>query len=148
VLRIGREPVRGATLRVHADKAIVKIGRSVPDFELVESGSLEVAGRPAILMRFRLTQDGRSLEQTLVLVDPLQDPDRCVAVFNASGPPERSAEVREMLDAVLRSVRFRTGAAAHPGVLPASTEPSDTRARGSVPDAPSVPMPGYPVRKS
>ncbi len=145
LIRMAREPMRGTTLRLHADNVLMKLGKEVAGFELVESGLLEVAGRSAITMRFHLKGEAGTLEQILVMVDPMDDPDRGVATFNASGPEEQSGAIREMLGGLLRSVRFRDRHS-DPGTAPALAPPLPPIGRadpGMMGVVPTVPMPGY-----
>ena len=136
LLRAARDRMRPSdTLRSHADRVLMRMGSEAPGVTLQESRDVEVAGRPGVLMSFeRATETG--LEQHIVIVDPLDDPERRAWVFNMSGPGSESAAMREALGAVLRSAELTRR---HGGSQPpprAAFEPSP-------PLAHEIPIPGF-----
>ncbi len=138
---MAREVLQPAdTLRTHADRKLVQLGREAQRFALVESKELQVGGRPALLLRYRLSgQDGRRLEQTTVMVDPAHDPEHKVAVFVMIAAAEQAEQSHAVFADMLTSVRFSetTGMEAHPGAASPAA-----RRWPNEPPPPSLPMPG------
>ncbi len=141
-ITVMREPLRAAdTLRTHADRKLVQLGKDLARFELLESTDVELAGRPAVLLRFRFGPDGRErIEQTMVLVDPLDDPERVVVVVSTAAVLERVDETRVAFATTLRSLRFD-----QTPTLRVAPRPPEGPAPSIRPPL-SIPMPGFPRR--
>jgi hypothetical protein len=143
VLKVARAKMAPSdSLWTHAGHVIVNLAKEIPGFELRESRDVEVAGRAGVVFRFRLAMDAGTFEQYLVLLDPLDDPERRVSVFNLSGPETESARMRETLERILRSLEIpgRTSDSLSRGPRPA---PSPTIAP-SPPDLDyQPPMPAF-----
>ncbi len=124
------------TLRTHVDRVLMRLARETPGAALRESRDVEVAGRPGVLMCFERATEAGTLEQHIVIVDPLDDPERRVWVFNMSGPGSESAAMREALGAVLRSAQLtpRRGDSQRPSR--AAFEPSPQLGH-------EIPIPGF-----
>jgi hypothetical protein len=138
ILKVARDRMEpSATLWSHVANVVVKLGREIPGFELQESSHVDVAGRPGVILRFTLAAAAGTFEQYLVLLDPLDDPERRVSVFNMSGPVAQSAMMREALGNILRSLRM-------PGQQPSMPGPP-VGAKPTAPDC-RVPMPGFRER--
>ena len=124
-----REPlVPGHSLDTHVDRRIAKLGRELRGFELLPREDLVVGGRPAVLIRFRFTTDAgaaeRTLEQTMVMVDPATDRERKVVVFVMRTRADEVDAIRPLFDGVLRSVRFEAPAIATPAAQASRRMPS------------------------
>lgn len=131
------------TLRTHADRTLVKIGRQVENFDVLESRETVVGGRSAILLRFSFENDGDDFEQSMVMVDPVPDPDRKVLVLVASAPREKGEEARAALSAVVASLQFGDPRAAVPSTPLVAAEPAPL----PMDAPPMVPIPGFPGRR-
>ncbi len=121
------------TLRAFVDRTILTLGQTTPGFRFVESPSMEVAGRSAVLVRFRFDAAPGVMEQTMVLIDPGSDAPRKVTVVLTSSTVAAAEKARAALFAMLRTLRFGDA-------QPAASAPG----RAAPPDAsvPLVPIPG------
>jgi hypothetical protein len=135
---VTREPLRGDTLGKHANELLSMVGAAAPGFALLQTSKIIVAGRAAILVRFGVDGQAGRLEQTMVMVDPLGDAD--VTTFHASGSRDAAPAMREMLDALLYSVRFTEARAS----APPPRDPVESYVAELIP---SVPMPGLRTRR-
>ncbi len=130
----------GDALRVHADRKLSRLGKRARGMEILATRPSEVGGRPAVETRFGWQGRQGVVEQTLVLIDPADDPEAQVILFNLTTPPARAAQSRRLFEALLAGVRF----ARPPGLGPpriAVAEPSSVKAPPTL-----VPMPGSPRR--
>ncbi len=133
ILKVARDRIAPTdTLWTHAAQVLVTLGKEIPGFELQEVNNVEVAGRSGMVFRFRLAMEGGTFEQYLALLDPLDDPERRVSVFNISGPEAQSATMRQALGKILQSLQI-------PG------RPPESPPRGSRPPAPLEPAAVAPV---
>jgi hypothetical protein len=143
ILKVARDRMApSATLFTHVANVVVNLGREIPGFELQESTRVEVAGRPGVILRFTLATEAGTFEQYLAFLEPVDDPERRVSVFNIAGPQSQAAMMREALGNILRSVRMPSSDA-RPPTSPASPGPT----AGKPPDVDyKVPMPGLRER--
>ncbi len=127
---VSHEPLRpGDTLRSHADRKLLQFGKGAPGFEILsfeEARERTVAGRRAIQLKFVLAGKPSAIAETVVLVDPISDPnarDAGVAVIVARAPVERAPELAPIFERLLESVAVapagqalaEDGLAAHAG---------------------------------
>ena len=147
---IVREQVRpGETLRVHADRKLLRLIREVPGFDIVESAPMQVGGRAAIRLRFTWLKGNHRHEETVVMVDPAADPEGRVTAFSATAPVEAAETARSALATLLATVRFDEVMSSASECVAnehlASTPPPIPR--GQQLDAiPMIPMPGVRSR--
>ena len=144
VLKVARERMGPSdSLWTHAGQVMAKLAKEIPGYELQESGDLEVAGRPGVAFRFRFTTDAGTCDQYLVLLDPRDDPERRVVVFNMSGPEAQSAAMHEALQKILRSLDI-PGRPADSPARPRPTTSAGATAMTPTPDLDyPVPMPAF-----
>jgi hypothetical protein len=104
---VAREPLRpGQTLRHRADEELVKLGKYLSDFDLLESRPTEVGGRPAILLRFAWVSHLGPFEQTVTVVENERDGSRVLTLFTTGAPRDKAATLRESFQRILESVVF------------------------------------------
>ena len=162
---ITRERMReGDTLRKHTDRALSRIGREAENFDLLDSGTLDVGGRPAQKLHFSWTSHLGRMDQTMVLVDPGEERERGVLALNVVGPLELAEETAKVFEELLATIRFdarhdapetrsehatplpdasrSAGARAAAPPLSPPAPPPPLRGAEHVP-SPVIPMPGY-----
>jgi hypothetical protein len=104
---VTQEPVpEGETLRRQADRELIQLGKSLREFDLLESHDTELGGRPAIHMRFTWVSARGTLEQSMTLVHNERE-GACVAtVFATAVPQDKAAAMRPIFEHLLESVAF------------------------------------------
>ena len=145
-ITMSRDPMRpGDTLRAHADHKLLRLARTVPGFDILESGAMHVGGRPAIFFRSTYLRGEERFEETSIMIDPSQDADRRAILFSAVAPADVAEAVRPLIASFLDSVCFDDGPELHahssPRPMPVPPEPSRT-GPGSDGAIPMIPMPG------
>jgi hypothetical protein len=137
---VTRERIKsGDSLRVHAEKQLLKLARLLKDFDIVESRSGECCGLPSIFFRYRWASHVGELEQTITLVEKGVDPDRIALAFATTTPTAKASALEPIFQAVLESVRLV-------GSAPASTmRPPAPSARQPHDAAPVIPIPLIPM---
>jgi hypothetical protein len=133
---VAREPLRpGQTLRYRADEELVKFGTYLSEFDLLESRTTEIAGRPAIFLRFVWVSHLGPFEQTVTVVENERDGAPVLTMFTTGAPRDKAATLREAFERVLESVVFE---APQPAELRSAPLP-----KAAVdPLPPHVPIPG------
>jgi hypothetical protein len=122
------------TLRTHTDRALSRLGRETDELDLLESRAIEIAGHRAQRLRFTWLGPFGRMDQTTVLVDPGNDPERRVVILTVVGPAELAEETARVFEQLLTTVRFED----------ASTERmTDLRPPPRPEEQPVIPMPGY-----
>jgi hypothetical protein len=118
LLRLWFEPLSpGITIRTLADRALASPTKDLPGLKLVDldtTTTMEVDGRPAILLRFLLrTQEklliqtrDRLVVRTQVWVDAVCEPEPSALVIAATSPTEAALDTQARLEKLLGSVRF------------------------------------------
>jgi hypothetical protein len=140
---ITRELMRpGDALRTHADRKLARIGKEAPEFDLLESHPMDVHGHPAILLRFTWRSHLGSMEQTMLLALPADEPDRKVTVLNVVGPIEQAETTRRVFEELVATVRFDAPPRGQRSSRPPSADDSSPRAMADMVAPPFVPMPG------
>jgi hypothetical protein len=135
-----REPMRdGDTLRTHADRQLLELGRQLADFELLESRETQLSGQPAIFIRYAWVSHVGALEQTMTLVERIRDQQRVVATFTTTAPRDEAKNVQPLFANILKSVRF----GGTPVPTPTPPSPSAPMIAVAPMSEPMVPMPGY-----
>jgi hypothetical protein len=108
-VKMWREPLsEGSTLRQHANRMIVQLARELTGFDLMDNEDVVVAERPAVRLRCKFKSRWGPVEQTRVMVDPASDPEPMVTVFFLASRPEDAKKSREILDEVLKTVKFES----------------------------------------
>ena len=135
-----REDMRaGDTLRTHADRQLIELGKALEDFDLLESRETELGGQPAILLRYTWISQIGQLEQAMTLVQRPGENGPVATVFTTTMTPDDASRARPIFANILQSVRFDAGT--RPGQGPTTIAPSMPPPR-STEDTPFVPMPG------
>jgi hypothetical protein len=132
----------GDTLRSHADRQLLDLGRHLKDFDLLESKETMLGGQPAIFMRYTWMGHYGRLEQSVTLVERFLEQGRTATAFTTTAPAQDAAKTRPLFDEMLKSVRFD----GQPGPSPGGGGGGPLSGRPSQlpdPTAPVVPMPGY-----
>jgi hypothetical protein len=133
-----REPMRDEdTLRTHADRQLLELGRQLKDFDLLESRETELAGLPAIFLRYTWVSHLGELEQSLTMVERRLPEGRVAATFTTTVGKADAANARPVLNQILQNVRFEPSGPPRPSG-PAGPPPPPI----AEPSAPIVPMPG------
>jgi hypothetical protein len=133
-ITVEQEPLTpGSTLQLHAHRYVVRLSRTAPGFELLNTEDMTIGGRPAMLLRFRFLPSPEAqwtMEQTtaLVAVDKAT-----VAIVSIASPSESAQSNMPFFANVLRSMRFGE---------PISTPPPSPRASRPPLEMPYTPMPG------
>ena len=105
ILKVARDRLApNDTLWTHAGQVLTNLGKELPGFGLLESRDVDIEGRAGVIFRFRMTLDAGVFEQYLVLLAPVDDPERRVSVFNMSGPETQAEQMRDTLAKILRSL--------------------------------------------
>jgi hypothetical protein len=134
-----REPMRDEdTLRTHADRQLLELGRQLQDFDLLESRETQLGGQPAILLRFAWVSHLGDLEQSVTMVERTFDQKRVAMTFTTTSPRAEAQGTRPVFQQILQSVQF-DGSAGGPPRPPGPSRPPPPIAE---PSAPVVPMPG------
>jgi hypothetical protein len=120
----------GETIVTHARRQLLQLATRLPDFEVLETEDLEVAGRPATCSRYRWRGAKGVVEQTLAHVDSPED-DTTVLCFTCTARPESEFRSWVVLRQLLATARFDAGRAA----------PIDS-GFFDIDDLPRVPVPG------
>ncbi len=138
-----REAIREAdSLRSHADRQLLQLGRHLKDFDLLESKETQLGGQPAIFLRYTWIGHTGQLEQTVTFVERTIETGRVATSFTTTAPAKDGASSRPLFDEILKTVRFDTPPPVPSGGPPPSVaRPSQTPQDPSAP--PLVPMPGY-----
>ena len=129
----------GDTLRSHADRQLLELGRHLKDFDLLESKEMVLGGQPAVYMRYTWMGHYGRLEQSVTTVERMLE-QRMATAFTTTAPADVAAQTRPIFDDMLRSVRFEAPQGPVGGPPPMSGRPS---LPPEEPGAPVVPMPGY-----
>ena len=132
-----REPMRpGDTLRTHADRQLLELGKQLKDFDLLESRETELSGQPAIVLRYLWVSHIGALEQSMTLVARPTETGNAVTTFTTTTTPQDAARARPFFTQILQTVRFEGNGAPPPKASPPTpTSPQD--------QPPLVPMPGF-----
>ena len=137
---VTKEPMRqGDTLRVHADRQMLELGRVLSEFDLLESRETELGGRPAIYVRFAWLSAEGPIEQSFTMVERQEDVGRAVTTFTTSAPRDQAEAARLVFGRVLASVEFDAPAPEPRGSAP----PSSGIAPKPDSPVPDIPMPGF-----
>jgi hypothetical protein len=140
---VTREKIKeGESLRVHADKQMLQLGRQLKDFDILESRATECGGLPAIFFRYTWKSHVGELEQTITLVEKGADPDRIAMAFATTTLSSEAKKLEPVFQAILKSVKLG-GGPPPPVTVPPPPTPSS---RQSEDLAPVVPMPGLKRR--
>jgi hypothetical protein len=144
---MSREPLPpGDTLRTHADRQLLAMGRTLEDFQIVESRELQVGGHNAILFRFRWRSVVAVLEQSMVLVESGTVPESCVTTFTSTARDQEAAEMRTVFAETLETVRFGATPPPEDFSAPPSSHASEDPISIMI-EVPDVPMPGSRRRR-
>jgi hypothetical protein len=139
-----REQMReGDSLRSHADRQLLELGRHLKDFDLLESKETQLGGQPAIFLRYTWMGHFGRLLQTVTIVER-QHPERgrVAASFTTTAKSDEALRTNAIFNEILKSVKFDGGDGAPPPP-PRSSGP-ESGGRGSIDaGAPVVPMPGF-----
>lgn len=136
-----REAIReGDSLRSHADRQLLELGRHLKDFDLLESKETQLGGQPAVFLRYTWMGHYGRLEQTVSIVERFMEQGRMATAFTTTAPAQDAAKARPLFDEMLRTVRFDG-----PQGPPGAPQPPPPASGRPMPDAgaPVVPMPGY-----
>ncbi len=132
-LVVGREPLAPAvTLRAYADRALIRLAQGAEAVSLVDTRSLMVGDRSAILVRVKMGSPEGETEKTLVMVEPGDGPPRRVTRFVMTAPLAQAEATQRALAETLSSVRFGASSASASVDAPAAaaaTQPSAARER-------------------
>ncbi len=132
-----REPLRATdTLRTHADRQLLELGKQLKDFDLLESRETELGGQQAIYLRYSWVSHIGVLEQSMTLAERPAEQGSSVTTFTTTTTPDEAPRVRPLFNQILQSVKFGAGFAPPPKGAPPPTSPPRE-------DAPLVPMPGF-----
>src|ERR1700733_2915968 len=138
---VTREEMRESdTLRTHADRQLLELGKQLTDFDLLESRETQLGGLPAILLRYGWTSHFGPLEQTVTLVERMTAKGRVAILFTTTVGREDAAKARPIFADMLQSVRFDQGQGQPPP--PSPGPPSSQTPAPMAGPAPVVPMPG------
>jgi len=99
----------GESLAVRVGKVLFELGRLGPLPRVVsfdESTPTHVAGRPAIKMRLVLAADPAPIAWTMVMIDPMNDPDHRMPVITCSVPADQASSLGPTFEAMLASIRI------------------------------------------
>ncbi len=99
----------GESLRALVDQRLVSAAKGAPDLRLVDmdpTETLQVDGRPAILLRLLLARGERLVVETAVWVEPVSDDDRTALVVTATAPVGVALETQSRFAELLSSIRF------------------------------------------
>ena len=111
-ITVAREPLRaGDTLLTHASRALIRIAGAVHGFELLRGTERLVGGRRAVLQQFQFGAPGARVEQTVLLIDPADDPERNVTIMSCAAAVESAKDVTRVFEEMLGTVTFAAGAA-------------------------------------
>jgi hypothetical protein len=151
-----REAMReGDTLRAHADRQLLELGRHLKDFDLLESKETTLGGQPAVFLRYTWMGHLGLLEQTVTIVARVFEHGRLATSFTTTAPSQDASKAKPVFEEILKTVRFDGTEAPRTspspprpplGRSPLSYEPDEHPPTRSVP-APSVPMPGRRKRR-
>jgi hypothetical protein len=133
-----REPMRpGDTLRTHADRQLLELGKQLKDFDLLESRETELAGQAAIVLRYAWVSHFGALEQSMTLVVRPGESGHSVTTFTTTTTPQDAGRARPLFTQILETVRFESNGAPPPKASSPTTPttPQD--------QPPLVPMPGF-----
>jgi hypothetical protein len=140
---MAREVIReGDSLRSHADRQLLDLGRHLKDFDLLESKETVCGGQPAVFLRYTWMGHFGRLEQTVTIVERFMEQGRMATSFTTTAPAEDASKTRPVFDELIRTIKFDgaqgppTGGGAPPPMSGRSSQVPD-------PAAPVVPMPGY-----
>jgi hypothetical protein len=138
-----RERMReGDSLRSHADRQLLELGRLLKDFDLLESKETVLGGQPAVFLRYTWMGHYGRLSQTVTIVER-EHPERgrVAASFTTTSKTEDAPKTTAVFADILKSVKF--DGSGGPAVPP---PPMSGPPRGGPPmadqGAPVVPMPG------
>ena len=106
-LVITREPLDDQeTLHTHAERTILEPAGRCPDLHLVDSREVWIDLRPALYVHLAWEDGPGSFEQILVLVDPHDDAERCIATFALTATSAEMPRVVGAFETFLSTVRF------------------------------------------
>jgi hypothetical protein len=138
-----REPMRDTdTLRSHADRQLIELGRQLRDFDLLESKETTLGGGPAVHLRYTWMSHFGRLEQSVIVTERPADKGRMAVAFTTTSRTEEAAKMKSVFADMLRSVRFDGPQPPPGGSIPPPT--SSGRPLDNV--TPFVPMPGHRER--
>lgn len=140
-----REAIRqGDSLRMHADRQLLELGRHLKDFDLLESRETTCGGSPAVFLRYTWMGHFGKLEQTVTMVErPNAERGRVAMSLTTTAKADEATKTRALFDEILKSVRFEGGPP--DGGAPPPAPPRQSGGGYQDPTAvPLVPMPGSP----
>jgi hypothetical protein len=126
-----KEPLGdGETLRMRQDWQLREFGRTLAEFDLLESRETTLAARPALQVRFRWVSDVGPVEQSLTMVEGADTLGRHVVTIATSASREGAAAARAVFARVLGSARVADTASLR---LPPNVEAAREGRRGASP---------------
>jgi hypothetical protein len=141
-----REPMRDAdSLRGHADRQLLELGRHLKGFDLLESKETTLGGAPAIYMHYTWMGHAGRLDQSVTIVErpaPYRAETRVAVSFTTTSKAEDAEKMKPVFAEMLKTVRFDQAPPSDGGPPPPTSRPLPSSALPPT-DAPLVPMPGY-----
>jgi hypothetical protein len=131
------------SLRVHAERQLMELGRQLQGFDILESRETTLGGLEAIRMRFGWLSHFGALEQSLTMVERNVQGRRVATTFTTTAMADEAAAVETTFEAFLASVRFgahHSDRVPAPSFTPSTLPPPPSHVE---PIAPLVPMPGF-----
>jgi hypothetical protein len=125
----------GETLRTHASRRLLQLGKQLNKFDLLEMRQIEVGGRAAIQIRFAWLSNLGALEESLTMVEREDERGRTITTFATSALSADAQAARTVFERILGSVAFDGP------VAPTPPSRSDLAEEASA-SPPYVPMPG------
>jgi hypothetical protein len=101
-----REPLRGNTLRAHADWRLAECARRLTGFDLLESREATLGGRPAVYMRFAWLANFGPVEEmlTMTLLERVDEADTAIMTVSTCTRRGAARPMQATLTQVLASV--------------------------------------------
>lgn len=138
------------SLRSHVDRQLLELHGRMPGFALLHTKETTCGGSPAIALRYTWTSDAGALEQTVTTVERIVRDKRVAMSATTTMSVDEGKETRELLDYLVRSVRF-DGEVQSEAQAPSSYPPppisqipqSAYRYADGFSDPQEVPMPGF-----